>query len=328
MKQILSLLVITQAFATFDFSKQPVDVDNVPICPALPSNASLWQYMDDAFSQAKTYVPPTSAQITNVQVLAHALHTHDAASILESSNALNAQVCRVKKPGDPFLVMITKPGITDYNGVFLLFRENTTSQIILQNAHDNTCTQGQESKDIFPLTNVLMVMSNGYLRSIGTRVNTCWGNSYNSDGSHNVQNLFYQTHVAFEREFNESIFIHMHGSAAEGMMITNNFKNDCGKDTLLYAFNNEVYNYFNKTDPGYLAGITSCCKGTIIPFKNMGITKTWLPGRELCDAQNPACDFGSVNTNRYIGFEHGPMMRKNPQILAKIIMNLQENYDM
>lgn len=313
----------------YDFSKEPKDTDGIPICPALQPTQTPWDYMMCAFKQATVFTPPTRAQTQLVDALVQDLHRENASGILQNADKLGAQVCRVQSADDPFLVMITKPGNNAYSGVFLLVRKPAhASPYILQNAHDQTCTPGRETKSLFTKTKAFMAMSNGYPRAIEPKMKTCWGESYRSDGSHNINNLWWHYHTAIAQEFADTAFFHFHGMSNKGMEITNSLAFDVGPNSLLHAFTTAVKTHIidPNPDPSYYSHFIVGAPGTPLTHVPLQINATWVPGRQLVLAPNPACGNGHQNTNRFIGFEQGPELWLHEDKLVPVFQDLENGF--
>ena len=112
--------------------------DGICSCPDSVNNTSNGAdvLMGPALKQETTWHRPTPAESTNMVCLIKALKTGDSARILSYADSLKLQVCRNNKADDSYLILYTKPGVTDYSGPFIMFRETNVTPMIIQAPHN------------------------------------------------------------------------------------------------------------------------------------------------------------------------------------------------
>lgn len=312
----------------FDFSTQPKDCDSMPICPTVNPGTNPSLFLGCAFKQAKSWHPPTQAEKTHLYQLLSGLKNKDIPSALAAADELGLQACRNKD--DNYVVFTTKPQIHSYVGPFFLYRERGASPLVIQNGHDEDCTPIGYGKQVFLNTNALFSMSNGYPRAIsGTKIKTCWGSDYESDGCHDSNNLFYLAHTYIYRLWPQTVFIHNHGMKGPGMLITNSLRTDSGKDSLLYAFTSGLLKTVQARGwtPDKIAKLRVCSPGTQLPNIGCQLVSTWIEGRYSDGSKAPTCKNGHNNTNRWLGMEQsGGQILPHPEILSTVLKGIENGY--
>ena len=314
----------------YDFSKQPKDPDGVPQCPSINPGTSPWEYMVGAFHQAKSFHTPTNKELAFTQMLLSSLKSANIAAAMNAANEIDLQTCRNENNGDSYVIMITKPGVTTYVGPFYTYREKGASPLVMQDGHVEDCNSGDYPQTLFQNTHSVLAITNGYPRALaGDKTKTCWGAAYQSDGTHNANNLFYHANVIVANLWPNSVFFHWHGMAKKGVIITNSLGFNVGQQSLLYAFTKELKAVLQPKidkDPAYLDNLRVCAPGTVLRNMRCQIVATWIEGRYMTRSKDPACGNGHQNTNRWIGLEQGPEIRYNPRIMTKVLLNLEDGY--
>ncbi len=326
----VNVVTAVQVCSHFDFSQQAKDTDGVPLCPAI-SGTNPWEYMDCAFQQAKAFHPPTAQELSYLETTLLSLSEKNVSQAMKAAAYLGLQTCRNKNAGDSYVVMTTIPGLKTYVGPFITYREKNASEVVIQDGHVQDCNWGGYPQELFLNTHAILAITNGYPRALsGSKVKTCWGASYESDGTHNENNLFYRANLMAAQLWPTSVFFQLHGMKNRGTMITNSLSWDVGPNSLLYAFAAELKKVLQGSidkDPSYLAALGVCGK-TKTPLTNIvcDLTATWIEGRYMDGSKDPVCANGNDNTNRWIGLEEGPEILDHPEIMTAVLRALEENY--
>ncbi|HSX20130.1 MAG TPA: hypothetical protein VLG38_03285 [Gammaproteobacteria bacterium] len=318
----------------------PLDRDGIQLCPTLPANGP-WALTRCAFQQATSFHAPTQQEKQNMQNLVKALKAHDAPNILNYSSALNLRVCRVKKFDDnkkltdSYLVLATKPGVKNYSGPFIYFRELNPSNYVFFIPHDGTDGTCPSIEQVFDRTNTSVAIANGSPRDLSTQIGPCTTHRPISDIAHNTNNLAWTAHKAFTED-PDTMEIEFHGMKGTqggeapkgvGMIITNGLGRQAGPNTLLYAFATAIKNRFSNRDQAFLDTLSVCAPGTPLKYaQKCALRDTWVQGRDLNGSPNPQCS-GSVNmSNRFVGFEQGQKLVQDPGVMTPVIKELEQTY--
>lgn len=311
----------------------PKDSDGIQLCP--PSHSGPWGLTACAFNQAKIWVPPTESQKTQMRNLMAALKAKDAAGILNYADKLNLRVCRVKKTDtnnqvtDSYLILATKPGVRNYSGPFIYYREINPSNYVYHVPHDGTDRTAPSMGQVFDRTRAQIAIHNGQYKAIGPKPAKCTRDSHVSDSSHCTNNLHWTTYVEAMKDPNAMCieFHGMQGTNGRGMIITNGMRRPVGPNSFLYAFCQAVANRFKDFPEDQKKLLTATAPGTPLTFKWNPLTDTWVQGRYVNGAGGAAqCKLSSTPSNRFIGFENGVRWVRDPNIITPVLQELERTY--
>lgn len=319
----------------------PLDTDGIQLCPPLPDNGP-WALTRCAFKQASSFVAPTDAQKQNMQALVRSLKSKDSQGILNYADKLNLRVCRVKKYDaqknlkDSYLVLATKPGVKNYSGPFIYFRELNPSNYIFFIPHDGTDGTCPSVEKVFDQTNAGVAIANGAPRALAKQKAPCSTNRPISDLAHSTNNLAWTAHKAFTAD-PDTIEIEFHGMGGTkggngipkgvGMIITNGLGRKAGPDTLLYAFATAIKNRFKGKDEAFMSTLSVCAPGTPLKYQQKcALRDTWVQGRDLNGAPSAQCGSSQYMSNRFVGFEQGQKLVRDPNIMIPVIKELEVTY--
>lgn len=289
--------------------------DGIPYCPAAVVTEDAWSVMGCAFSQAKKWHAATADEKTHMTDLVQGLKDAKADVILAKSDVLKLQVCRSqvldkKNQLDSFLVMYTKPGVTDYSGPFLMYREGgKTTNLVIQSPHDGTDNAHSSTKRAFQDSNSLAMLSNGHHKTLSLRL---YGDTKRqSDWSHSRADLGYTAFLALRDKFPESVHMHIHGCKAKEIMVTDAVGWDGAKHDLRTAFMNASQKALDD------AGSAAAYKVVIWRFNG------WTPSQDL--TKGPDGKTRAAN-QRFVGAEINVGLHSRKFFLSRIVQNLENDY--
>lgn len=307
---LLSFLLSTPLLAKspscpqIDFSKK--DNDGVAFCPSAVTENSAYAVTRCAFEQAKKWHPATAAEQKLMRELVQGFKDENIVSIVAKADALRLQVCRVKSANDSYLLLYTKPKVQDYSGPFLMYREGgKTSGLLIQSPHDGQDGTHVSTKLAFQKSNALAMISNGHPRRISGKGPD--GHHYPSDWAHSRQDNGWFAIIAFRDIFPQSIHLHLHGLAADKIMVTDSVGWD-DKHELRGAFI-AAANKALEDRPKFI----------VEAWRFNG----WEPGWAMTMGPN---DQGRKQNNRYVGAEISVKLHSGLFFLPKLINNLETDY--
>lgn len=280
--------------------------DGIPYCPEqVKDNAFVVTRC--AFDQAKQWHRATEQEKNDMSKLVSGLLKKDAKEVLARTDKLKLQVCRSAKDGDSFLLMYTKPGVKDYSGPFLMYREgDQTSGVVIHSPHDGQDGTHASTKAAFQNSNALALISNGHPRRISGRAGKT--GPYPSDWAHTSSDLGYQAFQAFKIQEKSSVHLHVHGLAANKVMVTDSVGWDGPKHLLRTAFIEAMGK-----------ALTGRSGFTVEAWRFNG----WITG--LAMTQNEKGP-GRAANERWIGMEVSVRLHQNTNVLSKAIVNLENDY--
>lgn len=311
----------------------PLDTDGIQLCPPSPSGP--WGLTSCAFAQAREWVRPTETQKQQMRSLMRALKAKDSPAILNYADKLNLRVCRVKKTDaqnnltDSYLVLATKPGVRNYSGPFIYYRELNPSNYVHHVPHDGTDRTAPALGQVFEKTRALVSIHNGQRKGIGPAPAICTRKSHVSDSAHSTNNLHWPAFTEAMSDPN-TMCIEFHGMAGthgRGMIITNGMRRPVGPNSLLYAFCQAVANRFKNFPEAQKKLLTVTAPGTPLTFKYNPLCDTWVQGRYLNGAGDAAqCRLSKTPSNRFVGFENGVTWVADPNIISPVLQELERTY--
>lgn len=312
---LISQFGLSAASTCPQIDKTKVFPDKIPYCPQEVGASNAWVVMDCAFKQARSWHAATDSDKTNIRLLVDGLQSGDAAVIIAQSSILQLEVCRsqvTETDGslDSFLVMYTKPGVKNYSGPFLMYREGgMTSGLVIQSPHDGTDNTHESTKRAFQGSNALAMISNGHEK--GIQPSTDGKKSPMSDWAHRRLDLGWFAFVAFANKFPESVHLHIHGQAARQILVADatdwpNAKHDL-KDAFMAAAQQELDSQ----------GIQKTF--TVTPWRFNGFT--------VGDYLTRSPDGKSHMANqRYVGTEMYVGLHTRPLFLTRVVQRLETDY--
>jgi len=283
-----------------------LDTDGIPICPHRKSDKQgyledPWALMRCGYKQSKTYEEPNDNQKLNMRNYIIALKSKDPVQILDSITKTDLRVCRIKKPNDPILLSVVKPGVSDYTGGFLLFRENQdNSNLFIQTLHDTTDYTHSAPKIGFMKSKAFALLSNGAPKNIAIQKSSSDRSRKISDTPHSTQNLVWIQHKAITTLYPDSVVIHIHGMKGDGIIATNGLGASAEEGSLMRKFGSVITNVFKDKDPQFKSRLRSCSGGSGLSIqKNCKLNSAWEQVKDLS------------KSGRVIGFETGMNIMKN-----------------
>lgn len=275
-----------------------------------------WAVMGCAFNQAKTWHAATEPEKVIMRHLIQGLREANSTAILTNTDALKLQVCRsqaAEKDGsiDSFLVMYTKPGVNNYSGPFLMWREgDKTSGLIIQSPHDGTDNAHESTKRAFQESNAQAMLSNGHQKGISAK-STGEKAHFSSDWAHSRADLGYAAFIAIRNQLPASVHLHVHGCKAREIMVTDAVGWDGAKHDFKDAFMKAAQDELDSQ------GIQNTFKVT--PWRFDG----WTIGKALTTGPDGK---GRMANQRFVGTEMYVGLHSRPLFLAKVVKRLEADY--
>lgn len=287
--------------------KTKVDSDGVPFCPDIVRQTTAYAVTRCAFNQSRSWHAATEVERNVMTALIKDLKDNKSAAAMLKADKLKLQTCRSKEGSDSFLLMYTKPKVMDYSGPFLMFREGgNTSQIVLHSPHDNQDGTNSSTRAAFANSNALALISNGHPR----RASGEKEGPYRSDWAHTRPDLGYTAFIAFKNHFPESVHLHIHGLAANHVMVT---------DSVGWPSKHVLRTAFIDATEKAIAGNP---KFDVFAWRFNG----WISGITMTMNDETAEKGDRADNNRWVGAEVAVAIHKNTQILTKMVRNLEEDY--
>ncbi len=281
--------------------------DGVHYCPSSVQETDAWSVMRCAYDQAKTWHAATDAEQGTMRDLVQGLKDAKADVVLSKSDALGLVVCRVATEGNSYLVMYTKPGIRDYSGPFLMFREGgKDSGVVIHSPHDGQDNTHSSTKLAFQDSNALAMISNGHPRAISGKAPS--GAGYSSDWAHHREDLGYAAFAAFKNKFPESVHLHIHGMAKSQALVTDSVGWTGAQHTLRTAFI-DAMNKALVNRPGFV----------VSEWRFNG----WTTG--IAMTQNETGP-GRAANQRWVGSEISVKLHSSTAWLGRVVRNLEADY--
>jgi hypothetical protein len=260
---------------------QMVNPESVPVCPLIDPKKTFSDGIpyapdqvlksNDAFvilncamnqTLQKLWTPPTKDQINTMNNLLTAFYanykeqsTKHSADIMSFADKLGLQVCRVQKkntnkPNDSFLIFLTKYGVKNYNGPFMLLREtgpfgnpSGTSNVIIVSPHDSSDYTHSDTKIGFATSNAFACVSNGHRKWSERAVDFC--HTQNTLGFSAMTQL---TNI-LKKDSRNAVLLHVHGMSDPTCVMrscivndpdANKTKDDSLKADYLATFDNTI----------------------------------------------------------------------------------------
>ena len=282
--------------------------DGIPYCPEIIKTNTAFAVTRCAFDQAKAWHPAREGEKKDMNELVQGLKDGDAKAILENADSLRLQVCRSEKDGDKFLLMYTKPGVKDYSGPFLMYREgNQTSGVVIQAPHDGQDGTNRSTRAAFQDSNALALISNGHKRTLSGRKKTMYGSAFPSDWAHTKTDLGYTAFLAFKNKFPESVHLHIHGLAANRIMAT---------DSVGWKSAHTLRGAFIAASKKALIGREGF---DVVAWRFNG----WVTGLAMTMNEGGK---GRKDNERWVGAEISVRLHANTNVVTKIVTNLEADY--
>lgn len=331
----------------------PIDTDGIQLCPALPASGP-WGLTRCAFQQATSFHEPTQAEKKSMAGLIDSFQAKDSAGIVSYADQLNLRVCRVKKGldgkqittvstkpqalSDSYLIAATKPGVKNYSGPFFLYRELNPSNYIGVSPHDGSDGTCPTVQQVFDRTHMGVLLSNGQKKTLATQKAPCTTNRPISDTAHAINNLAWTAFTKMANDNPDYMFLEFHGMKGTqqakpgapkgiGMIITNGLGRQAGPNSLLYAFAQAVANRFQNRNQNFKDTLTVCAPGTPLSYRQKcNLRDTWVQGRFLNHSKGAQCNGSEGPSNRFVGFEQGMKLVKDPDVMTPVIEELEKTY--
>lgn len=315
MKNVLGLIFLLSAptARAKDVGCPQIDVskkyaDEIPYCPELIKTNTAFAVTRCAFEQAKEWHKATDGEKVLMAGLVKGMKDADSSAVLSKADALKLQVCRSEKDGDKFLLLYTKPGVKDYSGPFLMYREGgQTSGVVIHSPHDGQDGTHRSTKAAFQDSNALAMISNGHPRRMSGRSGPNETGAYPSDWAHTSSDLGYQAFQSFKNQFPESIHLHIHGLAANRVLITDSvgWKSD---HILRTAMHGAVDKALQGRD-GF----------PVVNWRFNG----WITGIVMTMNESGK---GRAANERWVGMEFSVKLHRETNVLSKSVINLEADY--
>lgn len=281
--------------------------DQIPYCPELVKE-NAFTVTRCAFDQANKWHKATEPEKNTMSQLVVALKAQDAPTIIASSGKLKLQVCRSQKDSDSFLLLYTKPGVRDYSGPFLMFREGgKTSGLIIHAPHDGQDGTPRSTRDAFQNSNALALISNGHERTLSGRKQTRNGSAFPSDWAHTSTDLGYHAFTALKNQFPDSVHVHIHGLAKNDVLVT---------DSVGW-----------KSQHIFRTAVIDASKKALIGNKAVEVKEWrfngWITGIAMTRNENGR---GRMDNEKWVGMEVSVRLHANTNFVTKMIRNIEEDY--
>lgn len=198
-------------------SPTPAPVKIIVDCiPEVVTNGA-WAAFGPAMKQYRTYHKPSNAEyavgtlLIDLMTKSHneGITVANDLAMLATADKMGATMCRVTLPGDSYVLLYAKKGNSGYIGPNMVFREVTSSKIIVIGPHDDSDYTHTVTKLATQRTNALATISNGQNRHVNS----------DSDFMHHSNNLGAHMVWRLDANFPKTVFLHTHGMANPGTVL-------------------------------------------------------------------------------------------------------------
>lgn len=316
--------VISQNNDCVSWANLPTYSDGIQYCPEYNG----YSIFNCPFKQGRIFNKPTSSQGQLRRKIIMDLKERNYTALLTDCAKDKLRVCRVNNSGDTFLNIVVEPGINNYNGAFLQFREKNSIPIIIQTPHDGSDGTSNIGVLAFENSRALFHMMNGQSKGVATDKVKCENPPRAiSDAAHSVQHGFFTWNQAIAQYFPTTKFLHCHGKEGSTLTATNGLARPTTNTSFISAFARASVEAYKKV-PNYQDKLFSCVKGTVFKYQDQcSLRNTWVPVKALTGSKSPQCAAGQNDWDRIVGFETPvDVFKKQPTIIADIINILDKNY--
>ncbi len=202
------------------------DTDGMAFCPSVVTETSAYGVFRCALEEARSWHALKKDERGTMVDLLQAwkanrsgITKEHTAALLAAADNLKLQACRVRDKEDSYVLVYTKPKVSDYSGPLLMLRETKASKFVIISPHDDSDGTFADTKKAFQHSSALAMISNGHKRgNVTANAEHCGNERQSGDMVHQPEgcNLGTATIFALTNMMNGdgemgTIMLHIHG---------------------------------------------------------------------------------------------------------------------